>query len=57
MHPFLIETLQSTAGKIEWSFESPADWFAGDKSLAYNGTLQVITLKVAKLNTCTGALT
>jgi len=46
MHPFLIETLQSTAGKIEWSFESPADWFAGDKSLAYNGTLQVINLKV-----------
>jgi hypothetical protein len=28
-------------GKYEWYFESPQDWFSGDKSLAYNGTLQV----------------
>ena len=28
-------------GQFKWSFESPPGWFAGDKSLAYNGVLQV----------------
>jgi hypothetical protein len=28
-------------GQFKWSFESPPGWIAGDKSLAYNGVLQV----------------
>ena len=38
-------------GKDAWYFESPPDWFAGDKSLAYNGTLTVILQAISWMGT------